>query len=165
MRGDVGPKSSKFGPDPKIPNLDLGNLVFAEDRPVVSADKTSVVSACKTAVVAADTTSAAAADKTSVVSQDICKVLWTQGWPLRGRPCVDNEVGMSGETTDVLSAAAADVLSANTTDVLPAGTTDTFLSADTRGLSSANGRTPWPRERWRQVQGGGKSKAATSPRR
>ena len=62
----------------------------------MSADKTSVVSADKTSVVSAD--------KTSVVSQDIPQALWTQGRPLRGRPCVDNEGGMSWETTDVLSA-------------------------------------------------------------
>ena len=91
----------------------------------------------------ADKTSAAAADKTSVVSQDIPKALWTQGRPLRGRPCVDNEVGMSWETTDVLSAAAADVLSADTTNVLPADTAD-VLSADTTGVSCANGGHPRP---------------------
>ena len=66
-----------------------GFLVFAEDKPVASADKTYVVSADETPVVSADKTSAAAADKTSVVSQDIPKALWTQGRPLRGRPCVD----------------------------------------------------------------------------
>ena len=72
-------------------SLGPGLLVFAEDKPVVSADKTSVVSAGKTSVVSADETSAATADKTSVVSQDIPKALWTQGRPLRGRPCVDKE--------------------------------------------------------------------------
>ena len=72
-------------------------MLFAEGgRAFVSADKTSVVSADKTSVVSAD--------KTSVVSQDIPQALWTQGRPLRGRPCVDNEGGMSWETTDVLSA-------------------------------------------------------------
>ena len=79
----------------RILNLDLGNLVFAVDKPVVSADKTSVVSAGKMSVVSADKTSAAAADKTFVVSQDIHKALWTHGRPLRDRPCVHNEVGSS----------------------------------------------------------------------
>ena len=76
-----------------------------------------------------------------MVSQDIPKALWTQWRLLRGRPCVENEVGMSWETTDVLSAAAADVLSADTTDVLPTFTTD-ILSADTAGLPSANTSFP-----------------------
>ena len=66
--------------------------------------------------------------KTSVVladmSQDIPQALWTEGRPLRGRPSVQNVVGMSSEmpadTTDVLSADTLDVLSANTTDVLSA---------------------------------------------
>ena len=39
-----------------------------------------------------------------MVSQDIPWALATQGRPLRGRPCVGNEKGMSWETTDVLSA-------------------------------------------------------------
>ena len=111
-----------------FPPPGLRLLSFAEGKPVVSADRTSVVSAGKTSVVSADKTSAVASDKTSVFSQDIPKALWTQGRPLRGRPCVDNEVGTSWETTDVLSAAAADVVSADTADVLPGDTTD-VLSA------------------------------------
>ena len=64
-----------------------GFLVFAEDKPVVSADKTSVVSAGKTSVVSADKTSVVSADKTSVVSQDI-PVLWrTQGAAFGGPLC------------------------------------------------------------------------------
>ena len=53
--------------------------MFAEDKPVVSADKTCVVSADKTSVVSADKTSVASADEKSVVCQDIPMVLWTQG--------------------------------------------------------------------------------------
>ena len=53
-----------------------------------------------------------------MVSQDIPLALATQGRPLRGRPCVGNEEGMSWETTDVLSADTTDVLSADTTDVV-----------------------------------------------
>ena len=64
-------------------------------------------------------------------------VLRTQG----PRPCVVNRIGMSWETTEVLSADTTDVLSADTTDVLSADTTD-VLSADTTGLSSANTRQP-----------------------
>ena len=56
---------------------------------LVSADKTSVVSADKTSVVSADKTSVVSAD----ISQDIPQALWTQGRPLRGRLCVDNEGG------------------------------------------------------------------------
>ena len=81
----MGERSS-FSP-PKIPKLDLGICVFAEDKPVVSADKTSVVPAGKTSVVSADKTSAAAADKTSVVSQDIPFLLTTQGAAEGGPLC------------------------------------------------------------------------------
>ena len=84
----------------------------------MSAEKTSVDN------VSADKTSVVSADKTSVVSQDIPQALATQGRPLRGRPCVGNEEGMSWETTEVLSADTTDVVSADTTDVLPADTTD-----------------------------------------
>ena len=72
--------------------------MFAEDKAVVSADKTSVVSADKTSVVSADKTSVVSADKTSVVSQDIPILFTTQG---RG-PCVLNTIRMSWETTEVL---------------------------------------------------------------
>ena len=61
--------------------------------------------------------------------------LWvaTQGRPLRGRPCVGNEEGMSWETTDVLSADTTDVLSADTTDV---------SFADTRNLCAPETTLP-----------------------
>ena len=122
--------------------------MFAEDKPVVSADKTSVVSADKTSVVSADKTSAVSADKTSVVSQDIPMGLRRR--PQRGR--VGNGIGMSWETTDVLSADTTDVLAADTTDVLAADTTDVLsadttdvLSADTAGeLSGPLGAQAWP---------------------
>jgi len=114
--------------------------VFAEDKAVVSADKTSVVSADKTSVASADKTSVVSADKTSVVSQEIPIPLATQ--PRCG--CLLNIIGMSWETTEVLSADTTDVLSADTTDVLSADTTD-VLSADTTALSSANTRNPKPK--------------------
>ena len=104
-------------------------------RRQTSADKTSAVFAGKSSVVSAAEPSAAAADKASVVSQDIPKALWKQGRSLRGPSCVDNEVGMSWQTTDVLSTATF----ADTTDVLPADTAG-VLSADTPGLSSATTR-------------------------
>ena len=63
-----------------------GFLVFAEDKPVVSADKTSVGSADETSGVSADKTSAAAAAKTPAVSQDISRALWTMRWECFGRP-------------------------------------------------------------------------------
>ena len=94
----------------------------------VSADKTSVVSADKTSVVSADKTSVVSADKTSVVSQDIVQALPTQGRPLRGRPCVGNEEGMSWSTADVVSADTTDVLSADTTDVLSTDTAPCWRS-------------------------------------
>ena len=56
----------------------------------LSAGKTCVVSAGKTSVVSAAKTSVVPADKRSAVCQDI--------------PCVDNEVGMSWQTADLLSA-------------------------------------------------------------
>ena len=61
--------------------------MFAEDKPVVSADKISVASADETSVVSADKTSVVSADKTSAVSQDI-PVLWrTQGAAFGGPLC------------------------------------------------------------------------------
>ena len=53
----------------------LGLLPFAEDKLVVSADKTSIVSAGRTSVVSAD--------KTSEVSQDIPRLFNTRGRPRR----------------------------------------------------------------------------------
>ena len=94
---------------------------------MLSAGKTSVVSAAKTAVVSAD--------KRSAVCQDIPWALRTQGRPLRGRPCVGNEEGMSWQTADLLSADATDVLAADTTDVLPADTTH-VLPADKFGVGN-----------------------------
>ena len=104
----------------KMTDMGLGFPVFAEDKAVVSADKTSVVSADKTSVVSADKTSVVSADKTSVVSQDIPIPLATQ--PRCG--CLLNMIGMSWET--------ADVLSADTTDVLPA---DTMSCLQTQQMS------------------------------
>ena len=77
----------------------------------MSAGKTSVVSAAKTSVVSADR---------SAVCQEIPWTSRTQGQPLRGRPCVGNEEGMSWHTADLLSADTTDVLAADTTHVLPA---------------------------------------------
>ena len=68
-------------------SLGLGLLLFAEDKTVVSADKTSVVSVGKTSVVSADKTSVVSADKTSVVSQDIPFLLTTQGAAEGGPLC------------------------------------------------------------------------------
>ena len=116
-----------------VPNLPNPGWGISECD--VSADKTSVVSADKTSAVSADKTSVVSANRTSVVSadisQDIPQALWTEGWPLRGRPSVQNVGGMSWEmsadTTDVLSADTTDVLSADTTDVLSADTADCLL--------------------------------------
>ena len=94
---------------------------------VVSAGKTSVVSAAKTSVVSAG--------KRSAVCQDIPWALRTQGRPLRGRPCVGKEEGMSWQTADLLSADTTDVLAADTTDVLPADTTH-VLPADKFGVGN-----------------------------
>ena len=93
---------------------------FTEPQLVVSADKTSVVSAGKTSVVSADKTCVVSADKTSVVSQDIPMVLRRR--PQRGH--VGNGIGMSWETSDVLSVDTTNVLAADTTDVLAADRTD-----------------------------------------
>ena len=93
---------------------------FAGEKPVACAEDKPVVSAVKQ----------------FAVCQNIPNSLSTQGRPRSGRPCVHNTLGMSWETTDVLSAAAADVLSADTTKVLPADTTG-VSSAETTGLSSA----------------------------
>ena len=87
---------------------------------VVSAGETSVVSAAKTSVVSAD--------KRPAVCQDIPWALWTQGQPLRGRPSVGNEEGMSRQTADLLSADATDVLAAETAEA---------CTVDTRDLSVA----------------------------
>ena len=102
-------------------------VVCAEDKPAVSAEEKPVEFAEEKPVVSAEDKPVVSADKKSAVCQDIPQALWTQGRPLRGRPCVDNEVGISWETTDVLSADTTDVLSADTTDV---------LSADTRTSNS-----------------------------
>ena len=93
----------------------------------MSAGKTSVVSAAKTSVVSAD--------KRSAVCQVIPWALQAQGRPLRGRPFVGNEEGMSSQTADLLSADTTDVLSADTTDVLAADTTDTSLQSAKAGGS------------------------------
>ena len=81
------------------------------------------MSAAKTFVVSAD--------KTFAVSQDIPTALLR--WPQRGR--VGNGVGMSWETTHVLSADTTDVLAADTTNVLPADTTH-ILPADKFGVGN-----------------------------
>ena len=107
-------------------------------KPGLSAGKTCVVSAGKTSVVSAAKTSVVSADKRSAVCQDIPWALRTQGRPLRGRPCVGNEEGMSWQTADLLSADTTDVLAADTTDVLPADTTH-VLPADNPGFL-------WPRQ-------------------
>ena len=86
----------------------------ADNRVVTLADKASVASVDKSSGTSEAKTSAVSANKTSVVCQDIPTTL--QRWPQRDR--VGNGVGMSWETTDVLSADTTDALAADTTDVL-----------------------------------------------
>ena len=105
---------------PKGPLLGRPNL-FADKASDASADKTS--DAAQTAAVSAD--------KTSVVSRGIPMALRRR--PQRGR--VGNGVGMSWETTDVVSADTTDVLAADTRDVLPADTTH-VLPADKFGVGN-----------------------------
>ena len=107
-----------------MPNLANPGWGFSDGN--VSADKTSVVSADKTSVVSAD--------KTSVVSQDIPTPLPTR--PRCGR--LRKAVGMSWETTNVLSADRADVLASDTTDVVPADTTHVVPSDKGEGKGSGS---------------------------
>ena len=91
---------------------------------------------CRHHICCAAETPDVSADKASAVSQDIPMALRRR--PQRGR--VGNGVGMSWETTDVVSADTTDVLAADTTDVLPADTTH-VLPADKfggRDQTSAN---------------------------
>ena len=111
--------------------LILPRTCLGHQKPGLSAGKTCVVSAGKTSVVSAAKTSVVSADKTSVVSQDIPTPLPTR--PSCGR--LRNGVGMSWETSEVLSADTTDVLAADTTDVLPADATHA-LPADKFGVGN-----------------------------